>query len=178
MVPEDKHTLEQRSAFGEISDFNESGFFRKEIHLDFEHWQNIAENRLPWFDYNKSSKERKEYLKFKHIIVPCIKKIIVSGLTERQKEIITLYFVCNCTQTFIAKKLGISQPTVNQHLNGKKRNGKKIGGSIIKIRKIIRKKTSANPIQNPKIIMDTLCLLLDETISLRKRRKLIRAMLR
>lgn len=181
MVPKDKNILEQRSAFfksDEISDFFESHFSRREIFLDIEHWQNIAENRLPWYEYNNSSKDRKEFTAFKQIIIPYIKNIIIAGLTERQKEVITLYFTCNCTQTFIAKKLGISQPTVSQHLNGKKRNGKKIGGSIIKIRKIICKKSPINSSQTIQVIMNTLYQMLDKTISFRKRRKLISKIIR
>jgi DNA invertase Pin-like site-specific DNA recombinase len=49
-----------------------------------------------------------------------------------------MYFLHDHTQVHIARELGISQSTVSQHINGKKRNGKKIGGSIRKIRKAIR----------------------------------------
>ena len=41
------------------------------------------------------------------------------------------------TQINIAKILGISQPTVSQHLYGKRRNGKKIGGAFRRIRREI-----------------------------------------
>ena len=54
-----------------------------------------------------------------------------------------MYFLHDHTQVHIAHKLGISQPTVNQHLNGKKRNGKKVGGSIRKIRKMIHYMSSS-----------------------------------
>ena len=63
-------------------------------------------------------------------------------LTKRQREITLLYLDNHLKEEEIAEKLGISQPTVSQHLFGKRRNGKKVGGSIPKIKKILLKKSS------------------------------------
>ena len=52
-------------------------------------------------------------------------------LTARQHEVMSLRFWEDQTQVQIAERLAISQPTVNQHLTGKRRNGKKIGGANI-----------------------------------------------
>lgn len=103
-------------------------------------------------------------------IIEIIKIEIFPKLTTRQQQVIQLYFEYQLRQAQIAKILGISQPTVSQHISGKKRNGKKIGGSIHKIRKTILKKSrcrrtsSSNP-----VYMSVLQKLLDEKISLRKK---------
>ena len=104
-------------------------------------------------------------------IIENIKIEILPGLTSRQQQVIQLYFEYQLRQVQIAKILGISQPTVSQHISGKKRNGKKIGGSIHKIRKTILKKSRCrrtSPPSNP-AYMSVLQKLLDEKISLRKK---------
>lgn len=153
--------------------------FTREIFLDYEQWQNIGEDKLPWYEYNHSSTKRTEIAAIQRLIIPCIREIITSGLTSRQREIIAMYFLYNRTQVFIARKLGISQPTVSQHLNGKKRNGKKIGGSIRKIRKIIHHLSSTHKThQGQSYIIHMLGQLLDDTTTIRKSSELIQRMLK
>ena len=113
------------------------------------------------------------------MIIPCIREIIASGLTSRQKEVVTMYFLHKQTQVSIARKLGISQPTVNQHLNGKKRKGKKVGGSIRRIRKVIHGMSSAcNSHPHQSHIINTLDQPLNETTGIRKSYELIHCMLK
>ena len=165
----------QSSSDSELYESN----FRREIFLDYDQWQNIAEDKLPWYEYNRSSVDRKEVIAIQHVIIPCIREIIASGLTSRQKEIVTMYFLHKQTQVSIARKLGISQPTVNQHLNGKKRNGKKVGGSIRRIRKVIRRMSSAcNSHPHQSHIINTLDQLLNETTGIRKSNELMHCMLK
>ena len=132
LIPQHKHCFSD-------SDLYDTSSFKKEIFLDYSQWQNIAEDKLLGYEYNHRTRDRKEAATIQRIIIPCLKKIIVSGLTKRQKEVVTMYFLHDHTQVHVAHELGISQPTVNQHLSGKKRNGKKIGGSIRKIRKLIHR---------------------------------------
>jgi len=161
------------------SDSCKRSCFKGEIFLDYDQWQNIAEDRLPWYEYNHSFGDRKRATAIQRMIIPCVREIITSGLTARQKEVVTMYFLRDYTQVHIAHKLDISQPTVNQHLNGKKRNGKKIGGSIRKIRKIIHYMSSTDEAHHGEShIINTLDQLLDETTSLRKSHELIRSMLK
>lgn len=104
------------------------------------------------------------------IIIKIIKNEILPQLTYRQKQVIQLYFVHLLPQVQIAKILRISQPTVSQHITGKKRNGKKIGGSIHKIRKTILKKSRCRCISlSDSEYMSVFQKLLDEKISLRKK---------
>lgn len=175
-----KKALGQRMPTTESSraDLCELGF-RREIFLDYDQWQNIAEDKLPWYEYNRSSTDRKEVIAIQHMIIPCIREIIASGLTSRQKEVVTMYFLHKQTQVSIAHKLGISQPTVNQHLNGKKRNGKKVGGSIRKIKKIIHRMSSTCSSRPHKShIINTLDQLLNETTGARKSHELMHSMLK
>ena len=157
----------------------ESNYFKRELFIDFNHWQNIAETKRPWYEYNHNVQSRKENDILQRMIIPCINEIITSGLTNRQKEVVSMYFLSNHTQVYIAKALGISQPTVNQHLNGKKRNGKMIGGSIRKIRKLIHRISSKKNRNHSKShIINILDQLLDKTTTLRKSHSLIQSMLK
>jgi len=97
------------------SDGYEPSLFRREIFLDYDQWQNIGEDKLPWYEYNHSSTNRTEVAAIQRLIIPCIREIIVSGLTSRQREVITMYFLNGRSQVFIARKLGISQPTVKRY---------------------------------------------------------------
>jgi predicted transcriptional regulator len=113
------------------------------------------------------------------IVVPHIWQIISSGLSARQREVITLYFLRQLNQVSIAKKLGISQPTVSQHLNGKRRKGKKIGGSIKKIKKLIRNMASTqNSNSNEPNLIRLLSQLLDKRTGYRESSDLLRSILK
>ena len=53
----------------------------------------------------------------------------------RQREVVELYFFAGLTLYEIADRLGILVPSVSQHLFGKVRGGKRVGGAIPKLRK-------------------------------------------
>ena len=114
-----------------------NGFFF-ERHLSQGHWANIPVELARWYDYNynRASQRRRRQLQLK--VIPIITRLMAERLTTRQYEVMSLYFWEEQTQVQIAERLGISQPTVNQHLTGKRRNGKKVGGAIRKIRKAVR----------------------------------------
>ena len=61
-------------------------------------------------------------------------ELVATGLTERQREIVELYFTDGCTQAQIAERLGISQQVVSRQLFGVVRDGKRIGGAIRRLR--------------------------------------------
>lgn len=64
--------------------------------------------------------------------------VIRTGLTQRQQEIVDLYFYEGKTQAEIAVILGISQQVVSKQLFGASRKGKMVGGVIRKLRKSLR----------------------------------------
>jgi RNA polymerase sigma factor (sigma-70 family) len=68
-------------------------------------------------------------------LMPLVEKLIDEYLTPRQKEVVHLYFIRQMTVYEIAEQLGISVPSVSQHLFGKSRDGKITGGAIPKLRK-------------------------------------------
>ncbi|MFA7257415.1 MAG: sigma-70 family RNA polymerase sigma factor [Kiritimatiellales bacterium] len=68
-----------------------------------------------------------------------VQAIMLSALTSRQRQVMELYYLENLTQIEVAAALGITQVTVSQHLKGKQRNGKPVGGAFRKIRKAIHK---------------------------------------
>lgn len=86
-----RRTLRQRTPdsnskqFFYDSDLYKQNRFNKEIFLDSEQWQNIAENRLPWYEYNHSLEDKKKNTAIQHMILPCIRDIITFGLTPRQR---------------------------------------------------------------------------------------------
>jgi DNA-directed RNA polymerase specialized sigma24 family protein len=63
-----------------------------------------------------------------------LRVLIASGLTQRQQEIVALYFFDGRTQVEIAAELGISQQTVSRQLFGVLRNGQRVGGAIRRLR--------------------------------------------
>ncbi len=125
--------------------FNEAGIEDErinsyEVHLDISQWNDLDAKYKNWSEYNGNSEhmwQREELVKR---IVKLITAEVLPKLTARQRQIIKWHFEDGLNEEKIADMLGISQPTVSQHLFGKKRNGKKIGGSISKMRKIFRKK--------------------------------------
>lgn len=118
-----------------------NGFFF-ERHLSQGHWANIPSELARWYDYNynRASQHRRRQLQLE--VIPIITRLMAEKLSARQHEVMSLYFWEEQTQVQIAERLGISQPTVNQHLTGKRRNGKKVGGAIRKIRKAVRQEAA------------------------------------
>ena len=64
--------------------------------------------------------------------------VIQTQLSSRQREIVNLYFYGGKTQTEIAEILGISQQVVSKQLFGVMRKGKRVGGAIRKLEKLLR----------------------------------------
>lgn len=65
--------------------------------------------------------------------------VLEAALTKMQRLVLEMYYFEGRKQVEIAIELGISQPTVSQHLCGKKRGGRNVGGALNKLRKAIHK---------------------------------------
>lgn len=72
-------------------------------------------------------------------ILADIQTIISNHLTDKQREIVELYFFKGMKQQEIAATLGLPQQVISKHLFGVIRNGHKVGGAITKIRKYCNK---------------------------------------
>ena len=68
-------------------------------------------------------------------LMPLVHNLMDEVLTPRQREIVHLYFFKKMAEHEISRQLGISVPSVSQHLFGKSRGGKMVGGAIPKLRK-------------------------------------------
>ena len=96
-------------------------------------------------------------------------------MTARQFEVMRMYHLDYAlTQDAIAQVLGIAQPTVNQHINSKKRNGKHVGGAFRRIRREICKIGNNDDLSaDDRRILFFLTSLGKSDISFKQRRKLL-----
>ncbi len=60
---------------------------------------------------------------------------LLADLTDQQAKAVRLYFFEGLNQRQISEHLGISQQSVSEHLYGKARGGKTVGGALRKLRK-------------------------------------------
>ncbi|MEM7030801.1 MAG: sigma-70 family RNA polymerase sigma factor [Chloroflexota bacterium] len=68
-----------------------------------------------------------------------IQTLIQTKLTDKQRQVVELYFYQDKTQREIAQILGINQQVVSKHLFGVLRDGQKVGGAIRKLQKLCQK---------------------------------------
>ena len=102
-------------------------------------------DKLPYeclFSYQSRKDPKKQLLKERERkqILKELLDIIEYELTQRQRDCIKLYFLQEKTQSEVAEILGISRRVVSQHIYGIRRDGKRIGGAIKKIRKVCKKR--------------------------------------
>ena len=62
--------------------------------------------------------------------------IIHDALTDKQRQVLLLYYMHQKTQAEVAQILGISRRVVSQHLHGICRDGKHVGGAVKKLRRL------------------------------------------
>jgi hypothetical protein len=111
-----------------------------EISIDSRYLESVPANRALWFETEEDRERRHALHDFFHSVTPIVTKIIDSELTTRQREVVTLYYFHGKTQEDIAAILDVSQSTVSRHLFGTVRDGKKVGGAVCKLRKVIERK--------------------------------------
>lgn len=63
-------------------------------------------------------------------------RLVATGLTARQRQIVGLYFTEGRTQAEIGQMLGISQQVVSRQLFGVVRDGRRIGGALRRLRQL------------------------------------------
>ena len=117
---------------------NRHARFGPGVQLEHGEWANISQSSGRWSEYNRMREEREARERVVHQVIPVVMEIISLDLTARQQQVMARYFLDQRTQVETATELGITQPTVSQHLNGRWRKGKKIGGALRKIRKMIQ----------------------------------------
>ena len=100
----------------------------------------FSEEDAIWRETEEERQLRYESEEKRSKIAPLIMEIIENDLTESQRNCIKLHFLCQRTREEVAYMLGISRRVVTQHIYGIRRDGKRIGGGIKKIRKICEKR--------------------------------------
>lgn len=99
--------------------------------------ESVPVERSPWFETNEDRVRRHAQQEFFTSVAPIVRNFVETELTPRQREILTLYFFRGKTQEEIADDLSLTQSTVSRHLFGTVRNGKKVGGAVPKLRKVV-----------------------------------------
>ena len=106
-----------------------------ETTLASEAWQRFAVEDALWHQEPDDVAARHLQAERASALWPELRAIIDDVLTDRQREVVTLHFVEALNQRQIAERLGVSQQSVSEHLYGKVRNGRAVGGAIRKLRR-------------------------------------------
>lgn len=110
-----------------------------EIPASSEYLENLPATSALWYETEEDREQRHALRDFFVSVQPAVTTLIDSELTPRQREVVRLYYFCHKTQEDIATILDLSQSTVSRHLFGTVRAGKKVGGAIRKLRKVIER---------------------------------------
>ena len=115
-----------------------------EIPTGSEYLENMPSNRALWYETQEDRSRRYAFQDFFEEVRPTVNSLIDANLTTRQREVVQLYYVLGKTQEDIATILDLTQSTVSRHLFGTMRRGKKVGGAIPKLRRLIDKTDDGN----------------------------------
>jgi DNA-binding transcriptional ArsR family regulator len=99
----------------------------------------IPADKALWFEDEVDRERRHVMREFFEGVASAVNELIEEELTDRQREIVKLYYFYGKTQEDIAAILNLTQSTVSRHLFGTTRDGKKVGGAIPKLRKAVDK---------------------------------------
>jgi predicted DNA-binding protein (UPF0251 family) len=120
-----------------MAEFN-SDFW--EIPADSRFLESVPAERALWFETDTDRERRYAFEEFFQEVSPVVSALVDAELTRRQQEVIRLHFFLGKTQEDIAAILDLSQSTVSRHLFGTVRAGRKVGGAIPKLQKVIKNK--------------------------------------
>ncbi len=110
----------------------------REVAVDPEILERLADDAAAWAPESGCPKPGDAAEGEREAAIGILALIIETRLTERQREVVDLYFYRGKTQAEIAVILGISQQVVSKQLFGAMRKGKRVGGAIGKLRKLLR----------------------------------------
>lgn len=108
-----------------------------EIPTDLATLDRVATTDGMYYEDEEDRTRRYALATFFEEVAPVVRELIDQQLTRRQQEVLKLYYYYGKTQEDIAVILDLSQSTVSRHLYGTVRDGKKVGGALTKLRKII-----------------------------------------
>ena len=151
--------------------------YSREIHLEPVQWENLAMRLYLSHKGNENEDEGKQLSDFSSDIIPLLLEIMYTELTPRQQAVLNLCIFEGRTQVYAAKILGIKQPTVHQHLWGKLRGGKRIGGAFLRIRKKLHKRALRQESYSPRRagVLSIMDALLDQMLPRRMLCRMLRS---
>ena len=106
-----------------------------EVTISEESWRRFSTEDHLYYEEPEEAEGRRARREQATGLWPGIRSLIEQVLTSRQREVVLLYFVEELNQRQIGDRLGISQQAVSEHLYGKVRNGRTVGGALRKLRK-------------------------------------------
>ncbi len=110
-----------------------------EIPTEFATLDRVPASKALHYETEDDRERRYAMQTFYQEVLPSVDEFIENCLTRRQMEVVRLYYFYGKTQEDIAVILQLTQSTVSRHLFGTVRRGKKVGGAIPKLRKLIDK---------------------------------------
>jgi len=114
-----------------------------EVPTEFATLDRIPATEALYYESEEDRERRYAMKAFYEEVRPTVDDFIEKCLTKRQQEVVKLYYFYGKTQEDIAVILQLTQSTVSRHLFGTVRGGKKVGGAIPKLRKLIDKGNDA-----------------------------------
>ncbi len=107
-----------------------------EIQLDQVDLERFPNEANIWYETGEDRVHR--YQREDHVdeLADAVYDFLSQYLTQKQCEVVVLYFIYQKTQQEVAEIIGISRRVVSQHLFGICREGKHIGGAVNKLRKL------------------------------------------
>jgi RNA polymerase sigma factor (sigma-70 family) len=111
-----------------------------EVTVSQESWQRFSTEDHLYYEEPGEVEKRHEQTERATALWPRVRAVMDNVLTARQREVLYLYFFEGLNQREIGQKLGISQQSVSEHLYGKTRNGRAVGGALRKLRKACAKR--------------------------------------
>lgn len=111
-----------------------------EVTLSEESWKQFSTEDHLYYESPDEAEQRLERAERVESLFPQVRALMDEVLTARQREVVLLYFFEGLNQREIAKRLGIAQQSVNEHLYGKRRKGRAVGGALRKLRKACLKR--------------------------------------
>lgn len=110
-----------------------------EVTISEESWEQFSSEDHLYYEQSGEAERRRARAERAEALWPEVRAIMEKALTPRQQEVVVLYFLEGMNQRQIAESLGISQQSVSEHLYGKMRNGRAVGGALRKLRKACAK---------------------------------------
>jgi RNA polymerase sigma factor (sigma-70 family) len=105
-----------------------------EVTISEESWRQFSAEDGLYYEGPDEAERRRQRAERAEALWRDIRGVMAEVLTARQREVVTLYFFEELNQRQIADRLGISQQSVSEHLYGKIRNGRAVGGALRKLR--------------------------------------------